>query len=254
MKLRLLTGEDSLLCPPIKTKKDMYPLPVKQLAQKHWNESTIPEPSVQRRMKKKEKTLKEGEHAEETVPTRWQHLSAAEQYANFKEEYKDRVKEEMEKKAQQEMVKLVRRPDSTDKARRIERLTAVPELFPGKKWYEEQKPSEVKPLVDHTTGLCKVCESTGLNYLTLAKALKRLCVCRTSECPNWTCVCQGDEEEDEGLEDHCSCGCSCDSCLRCKVFLRFMQCTIHTLNIVHCTFQLPFPLRYQTCQSQSMRQ
>ena len=49
MKLRLLTGEDSLLCPPIKAKKDMYPLPVKQLAQKHWNESTIPEPSVQRR-------------------------------------------------------------------------------------------------------------------------------------------------------------------------------------------------------------
>lgn len=226
MKVRLLTGEDSVLSPPVKAKKDVYPLPVKQLAEKHWDETTIPEPAVNRRMKRKEKALKEGENAEETVPTRWQHLSATEQYENFKEEYKEKVKVEMEKKVQQEIVKLVGRPESEDKAKRLEKLQTLPECFPGQKWYEEQKPAEVKPLIDHSTGLCKVCESAGLNYLTLAKALKRLCVCQTSECPNWTCVCLGLGDDDD--ENQCNCGCSCESCLGCQVQYIF---ALHTLYI-----------------------
>ena len=216
MKVRLLTSEDAVLCPPVKAKKDMYPAPVKQMAAQHWEETTIPEPSVHRRMKRKERTLREGENAEETLPTRWQHLSANEQYSNFKEEYQDKVRGEMENKVQEEIVKLAGRPDSEDKARRIQKLDTLPDSFPGKKWYEQQKPAEVKTLIDHTTGLCKACESSGLNYLTLVKALKRLCVCKTSECPNWTCVCLA-QDEFYPDERQCSCVCSCPNCVGCEV-------------------------------------
>ena len=81
--MRLLTGKDSVLSPPVKDKKDMYPAKVKEYARQHWEEKTLPEPSVHRRMKRKERTLREGENAEETLPTRWQHLSANEQYSDF---------------------------------------------------------------------------------------------------------------------------------------------------------------------------
>ena len=213
MKVRLLTGEDSVLRPPIKAKKDMYPAKVKQFAGQHWEETTIPEPSVHRRMKRKERTLREGENAEETLPTRYQHLSANEQYSNFKEEYQHKVRQEMERKVQEDVLKLARRPESEDKARRSEKLHTLPNCFPGRKWYEQQKPAEVKPYIDHSTGLCKLCESSGLNYMTLVKALKRLCVCKTRECPNWTCVCLEDVED----ERQCNCPCSCDSCVGCQV-------------------------------------
>ena len=119
----------------------------------------------------------------------------------------------MERKVREDVLKLARRPESEDKAKRSEKLHTLPDCFPGKKWYEQQKPAEVKPLIDHSTGLCKLCESSGLNYLTLVKAVKRLCVCKTSECPNWTCVCLEDAED----ERQCSCACSCDSCVGCQV-------------------------------------
>ena len=106
--MRLLTGKDSVLSPPVKDKKDMYPAKVKEYARQHWEEKTLPEPSVHRRMKRKERTLREGENAEETLPTRWQHLSANEQYSDFKEEYQDKVRQEMEKKVQEDIVKLAR--------------------------------------------------------------------------------------------------------------------------------------------------
>ena len=61
MKVRLLTGVDSVLSPPAKMKQDIYPVSVTQLAEKHWEETTIPEPSVHRRMKRKERPLKEGQ-------------------------------------------------------------------------------------------------------------------------------------------------------------------------------------------------
>ena len=213
MKVRLLSGEDSVLSPPVKAKKDMFPAKVKEYAKQHWEEKTIPEPSVHRRMKRKERTLREGESAEEIVPTRWQHLSANEQYSSFQEEYQDKVRQEMERKVQEEILKLAKRPDSEDKTKRSEKLLTLPDCFPGKKWYEQQKPAEVKTMIDHSTGLCKLCESSGLNYLTLVKAVKRFCVCKTSECPNWTCVCLEDEEE----ERQCSCTCSCESCVGCQV-------------------------------------
>ena len=203
MKRKLLTGEDQILTPPPKAKKDVFPAEVKVIAKEHWRDTTIPEPSVSRRMKRKEKQLKEGEQASETVPTRWQHMTAEEQYASFKEDCGEKVRVEMGKKAATESEKVSRRPESEDKTRRLERLEKIPGYFPGRKWYSAQKPEEVKPLVDHTTGLCRVCEAVSLNYLTLSKALRRLCACKTRLCPNWTCFCIDDEVEEDREECQC---------------------------------------------------
>ena len=139
--------------------------------------------------------------------------TAEEQYSSFKEEYKDDVKAEMDKKVEIERVKLFQRPHSEVKIRRLSKLEKLPYSFPGSKWYREQKPPEIKPLIDHTTGLCKVCEAAGLNYTTLAKTIKRLCVCQTKQCPNWTCLCESQVDDSE----ECTCGCSCDDCAECKV-------------------------------------
>lgn len=213
MKVRLMTGKDQILTPLPRAKRDVFPAGVKQMARKHWLDTTIPEPSVNRRMKRKERQLKEGEQAVESIPFRWQHLTAEEQYANFKEDCKDSVREEMEKKAVEDMEKVLRRPHSEDKEKRISRIETLSECFPGPKWYSEQKPEEVKPLIDHTTGLCRVCEATSLNYQTLSKSLKRLCACNTRMCPNWICLCQVDDDD----QQDCQCGCSCDDCLACQV-------------------------------------
>lgn len=215
MKVRLMTGEDAVLTPSPKAKRDVFPPEVAIIAKQHWQDSTIPEPSVRRRMKRKERKLQDGERADESVATRWQHLSAKEQYACFKEDCSEKVKLEMRKQAQSEMAKVMGRPETEDKRNRIRRIESLPQCFPGKKWYFSQKPAEIKPLIDHTTGLCRYCEQAGLNYQTLAKTLKRLCACGTHQCPNWTCLCQADGEEDEELV--CKCRCSCDNCRSCQV-------------------------------------
>ena len=74
----------------------------------------------------------------------------------------------------------------------------IPSRFPSITWYLEAKPSEVKWMNDHTTGLCKVCidityldtmntikifnqmdEAARINYDAVVIAAKRSCVCRT---------------------------------------------------------------------------
>ena len=142
-------------------------------------------------------------------------MTAEEQYASFKEECEEKVRVEMVRKATKDSVKVSTWPESADKTRRVERLEKLPGFFPGRKWYSEQKPEEVKPLVDHTTGLCRVCEAASLNYLTLFKALQVQCACKTRLCPNWTCFCVVDEVEEDPQE--CQCRCSCDDCLACQV-------------------------------------
>ena len=213
MKIKLLTGEDNILVlAPIKWRK-VFPEEIEEFALTHWNESTIPEPSVHRRMKPKDKSSKDKENPEEIIPTRWQHLSQREQYANFKEEYGNKVGEVMRKKAEEKTSKLQNRPESDDKQKRQEFYANMHTKFPSDDWYLSLRPKEVKMLNDHTTGLCKVCESASLNYLTLLKNLKRMCACTSSKCPNWECFC------DEEIEDNvsCICKCACDSCLNCKV-------------------------------------
>lgn len=217
MKVRLLTGADQVLTPSEKPKRQIYPVSVEKVAEKHWMDTTIPEPAVKRRMKRKEKTLGEGEQVKEIVPTRWQHLSMKEQYSNFKEVCKNEVKEELTKQAEEDRAKVEKRPDSEDKARRLEMLENLPSKFPGEKWYKEQMPPEVKPLCDHTTGLCRVCEAAQLNYNSLAKTLKRLCSCGTRMCSKWVCLCKREGEEEDREEGVCSCSCYCDQCQNCQV-------------------------------------
>ena len=209
MKINLLTGKEALLTPPPKKKRKIVPDEVKEKADKHWQETTIPEPSVHRRMKKQRNNI--DENAAETVPIRWQHLSNKEQYKNFKEEYSGEITVILRKHGEENIRKLEGRPDSEDKERRLEMYGKMEEKFPSESWYQDQKPPEVKPLCDHTTGLCRICEAASLNFITLKKTLKRLCVCKTDSCPDWVCFC--DPEED----DTCSCHCACDSCSHCEV-------------------------------------
>lgn len=218
MKVKLLTGEDSILTPPPKIKRDVFPPEVTKIAKQHWQDTTIPEPSVRRRMKKKERKLQEGERADESEVTRYQHLSTKEQFASFEEDCKEKVRSVMANKANSERAKMVGRPDNEDKRKRLERCESLSQCFPGLKWYNSRKPSEVKPLMDHTTGLCRYCEQAGLNYQTLSKTLRRLCGCGTPQCPNWTCLCLRDEFDEDVEQPLCSCKCSCDDCRSCQVF------------------------------------
>ena len=213
MKINLLTGDDQILTPPPKKRRKIIPEEVEAIALKHWTETTIPEPAVNRRMKRKEKKKKKTGNTEELVPTRWQHLTQREQYSHFKDECSKEVEEVMRKHAQINLEKLQTRPDSDDKTRRVHLYENMHEKFPSESWYQDQKPPEVKPLHDHTTGLCRVCEAAQINHGTLVKTLNKLCVCKTDQCPNWVCFC--DDELDEGAK--CFCKCDCDSCKKCKV-------------------------------------
>ena len=149
------------------------------------------------------------------MPTRWQHLSQREQFANFRDECSTEISDVMRKHGEESIRKLESRPDSEDKARRVELYSNIQNKFPSESWYLDQKPPEVKPLCDHTTGLCRICEAASLNFITLSRNLKRLCGCKTERCPNWICLCDPDEDE------ACSCTCDCDSCSRCKVCIKF---------------------------------
>ena len=54
MKVNLLTGKDKMLSPPPPKKRKAIPEEVETIALKHRTNTTIPEPSVHRRMKRRE--------------------------------------------------------------------------------------------------------------------------------------------------------------------------------------------------------
>ena len=209
MKQDLLDGTTSVLEPPAKKRKMMFPIEVEELAVKHWKDNTVIEPALHsRRAVSADK---------ETVPTRYQSLTDNEQYSLFKEECSEQVEEIMRKYAVEQSVKVVKRPESEDKAKRLNYYATLHEKFPGFDWYLDLRPSEVKPLHDHTTALCRRCESTLLNYTTLVKEVKNQCKCSSSQCPNWICMCATDSDEEEFGQSRCSCKCECDDCMHCKV-------------------------------------
>ena len=99
----------------------------------------------------------------------------------------------------------------------IDKIYIVFLRFPGLLWYIEQRPEETKPLCDHTTGLCHLCEAARTNFKTMVNTLKRHCVCGTKLCPNFSCVCSEREEDDD---ETCQClTCECQSCAECKVMI-----------------------------------
>ena len=123
----------------------------------------------------------------------------------------------MRKYSIEETIKIQARPDSADKTKRLSYYASLHGKFPSIDWYLSLKPKEVKPMHDHTTALCKECESTLLNYDTLVKAVKAQCKCLSSQCPNWICMCSDDKDDDEDDPSRCTCECHCDDCNKCKV-------------------------------------
>ena len=207
MKLDLLQGNVSVLTPPIQTKKQVYPQPCVDLALKHWNENTTPEPALHRR--------KAETDDQETVPTRYQCLTDREQYSQFKEDCSGEMAEILRKYSTEQIEKNSKRSESTDKTRRLAYLESLPTKVPSIDWYLDLKPAEVKPMHDHTTALCRICEAALLNYTTIVKTMKLQCKCTMPLCPNWMCLCEQSEDEFEVIQ--CDCKCACDNCSNCKV-------------------------------------
>ena len=207
MKLDLMQGTVAVLTPPTKAKKRIYPKQLEDLATKHWNENTILEPALHRR--------KAESDDRETIPTRYQSLTDKEQYSLFKEDCGEEMADILRSFSIQEIEKLRLRPESNDKTRRLAYFETLPDKVPSIEWYLRLKPPQVKPLHDHTTALCKICEKNLLNYSTLFKAIKLQCKCKSASCPNWMCLCSEDEDDEE--EGSCNCGCDCDECKMCKV-------------------------------------
>ena len=208
MKLNLLTGSTSVLTPPGKPRKMIYPKQVEDIAIEHWNENTIVEPALHNRRAVTDD--------KETIPTRYQSLTDKEQYSLFKEECSVRIGAIMRRDAVDKITKLSRKPDNADRAKRLNYYENLHTKFPSIDWYLDKKPEEVKPLHDHTTALCRVCEAALLNYTTVVKTIKRLCQCKTWRCPNWICFCITDDNE-EGAAVTCSCKCAFENCSKCKV-------------------------------------
>ena len=207
IKFDLLKGNKSVLAPTPKAKRQIYPKELECLAIKHWNENTVPEPALHRRKAKSDD--------KETIPTRYQSLTDKEQYSLFQEDCGEEIKEMLNRYSSSQIEKVNQRPDSEDKTRRLAYFASLPAKVPSMDWYLDLKPSEVKPMHDHTTALCKACESAMLNYTTIVKTIRLQCKCKTVLCPNWLCLCDvGDDEEDQVP---CNCKCFCENCIKCKV-------------------------------------
>ena len=208
MKANLLTGKTTTLELPHREARKIYPDMVKTIATDHWKEITILEPAKH--------TGKAVCDDGETVPTRYQDKTDSECYENFKEECREKVRIEMSRVSQELKEKLTKRQDSMDKRRRLEYADSLPDKFPSLDWYIAQRPPETKPLCDHTTGLCHVCESAKLNFSKIVKTAKSQCSCRSKSCPGFSCACPiTDEEEDNYI---CTCPpCECEACSMCKV-------------------------------------
>ena len=216
MKIDLLQGNVSVLTPPTQTKRQIYPQKLVDLASKHWNENTTPEPALHRRKAEKDD--------QETIPTRYQCLTDREQYSQFKEDCSGEIAEILTVYSA-EQIEMVRvRPESTDRTRRLAYFETLPTKVPSIEWYLDLKPAEVKPMHDHTTALCKICEASLLNYTTMFKTFKLQCKCTTPLCPNWMCLYAQSEDEFEDIQ--CACLCACNNCSNCKVniFYIFNYC------------------------------
>ena len=89
---------------------------------------------------------------EETVPTRLQDRTDAECYKDYKDEYGAEVGRAMVHYGEKLKEKVSKWPDSKDKEKRLVFSEKVKDKFPSLTWYIMQKPAEVRPINDHTTG------------------------------------------------------------------------------------------------------
>ena len=91
-------------------------------------------------------------------------MTNQESYASFKESCSDKVGELMSAHAQEKRAMYEKRKESADKEYRL-RYTEekLPFFFPGSSWWLQQRPPEVVPMDDHTTGLCRVIQLSLVN-------------------------------------------------------------------------------------------
>ena len=164
MKGKLLSGVETTLVSDKLRKRQFFPPTVEVIGREHWIESTIPEPAKH--------TGKAIEEEGETVPTRYQDRTNSEMYESFKDECREKVKDEMTKHANDMINKLTNRKESADKQQRLDYANSLKDLFPSFDWYIKQRPPETKPLTDHTTGLCHLCESAKINFKTIVQAAR----------------------------------------------------------------------------------
>ena len=217
-----MTGKTSILKVSEKEKRQIYPKSVEAIAKDHWLETTIPEPA-----KHSGKAVEENG---ETQPTRYQDKTDKECYLDFKEECEGKVKIEMKKVAAKMKEKLALRPDTPDRKRRVDYAESLSDKFPGQAWYIEQRPKETKPLCNHTTGLCHLCEAAKENFTNIVNAVKRRCRCGSHSCPNFACACPiPDDDEEEAI---CSCPpCECELCRNCQVGYEFKIFVFQDLHL-----------------------
>ena len=210
-KLEFLAGDKNDLKPNEYKKNEYFPEEVKKIAETCWRDQcTIVEPAKHAGPKK---AVKDGQ---EMRPTIYQVLTDQECYDQFKEHYNNAISIALAKYCQNLRDKMQTQNETPRKIARLERLARKEATFPSKSWFLYQKPPETKPMHDHTTGLCRVCESIRLNYDTLLKAVTKNCQCQTKRCEQFFCSCEQDEEGE--MPAVCPCQkCDCDDCLLCQV-------------------------------------
>ena len=202
----LLTGSQTNLSVESKKKKEIYPESVEEMTEDFWlNVATIPEPNKHVRPQ-----CAPVDESGETIPKRLQILTTDEAYQKFQEDYSSRVKVAMKKKCDEVRSKHTAGGKYSDAVN--DRLDRMESMFPSKSWFISKKPCQTAMNQDHSTGLCKDCYSAKVNYDTLIKYEKSNCHCKTSDCPNWLCLCEAEECSCESL-------CRCDDCNSCQVIL-----------------------------------
>ena len=226
IKGKLLSGEESTLVADRVQERQIFPPSVKFIGREHWLDNTIPEPAKH----SGKAIVEEGE----TVPLRYQDRTDREMYESFKEDCKQKIEVEMAKHAVNMKKKLSDRKDSEDKQRRQDYADSLPQQFPSLDWYVKQRPTETKPLTDHTTGLCHLCEAAKMNYTNVVKAFKTKCSCGTKHCPNWSCACPIANDDEE--ETRCLCSCECEVCMSCQVIVNILYLKIFTIHVYFLVF------------------
>ena len=205
MNRKILTGATATLQSEPHKKSGVYPKEIEDLAEECWlTKATTPEPNKHQRPECAPK-----DEGGETIPHLLQTLTDDEAYCEFQKNYGEKIKTVMAGKC--ETIGDKHKTDTTYNKKVRKNLEKMREKFPSRNWFMQKKPPQTKINNDHTTGLCKDCHSAQVNYTTIFNYAKTNCVCKTANCPNWTCLCNGEEE--------CTCfhNCGCDDCTQCQV-------------------------------------
>ena len=140
-----------------------------------------------------------------------------EAYQLFKDNYTLQVQDALKEHCKIMREDVRKRPESNKKQKMLDVIDKKETLFPSRTWFLRQKPPETRVNCDHTTGNCRDCDSSRMNYETVRRFVKSVCKCYTKECPKWICYCEPNEDDDNDPED-CKCDpCDCVTCRTCQV-------------------------------------